>query len=74
MSVHNLTSYKQSIVLLPEIQDIIKVLTLTEKALSHYNYYVPASKVLATIQDQKTILQIYEKELIEVKKSKGLKV
>lgn len=73
MSIHNLKNYKESLILLPDVEDILKVLTLTEKALTHYKHYIPAAKVLFTVKDQKAILEGYKKELTNTKISKGLK-
>lgn len=74
MSVHSFRKYKESLAILPDIEEMIKILALTEKALSFYSHYIPAYKVISTVKDQKTLLLGYQKELMQTKKNKGIKV
>jgi hypothetical protein len=72
--VHNLKSYKESLALLPDIENILNVLSLTELALVNYIHYIPVYKVLCSTRDQKKLLEIHYKELLYIKNSKGKKI
>lgn len=74
MAVHSIKKYKEALTLLPDIETILKILNLVEGSLTHYNHYMPAYKVLITTRDQKRVLEMYYRELVAVKNSKGLKV
>lgn len=74
MSVHNFKKYKESLILLPDIDIMLKIMTLIESTLVHYSHYAPAEKVLTTARDQKKILENYRQELQYVKKNKGIKI
>jgi hypothetical protein len=74
MSIYNIKKYKESLLLLPDIEIMLKILNLTEKTLSYYTHYLPAFRVLTVVKEQKIILNAYYKELSEIKKSKGKKV
>lgn len=71
MSVHSLKKIKESRMMLPHVNDMLKVLSLTEKALSHFKHYMPAMRVLQTIRNEKILLEGYKNQFEKVKATKG---
>ena len=71
--LHDLKRYKESLVLLPHLKDILKITEKWEAVLFKYKKYMPVAKMLMTISDQRDILKntitYYEK----VNKLKGKK-
>lgn len=74
MTIHNLKRYKESLSILPDVEAMLKIFTLTELALTHYAHYLPAYKVLSTVKDQKRMLEMHHRELLEIKNSKGKRI
>jgi len=71
MGKHSLKDYKEAIILTEHLDAILKVLNLTERGLEHFKLYIPVAKVLHTIKDQKSILEVHYEKAKRVKESKG---
>lgn len=71
MSVHNLKKFKEAKSLLPDLKNILKVLSLTEKALEYYNSYSAVQNVIKCIKYEKQELEIYRKIYEKTEKTKG---
>lgn len=74
MSVHSIKKYKEAITLLPDVRNIILILSTTEKYLNQFSHYIPAFKVLSSMRDQRKLLEMHKKELESIVDSKGKKV
>ena len=71
MEVHNLKRYKESKTILPHLEQILRVLELTEQSLTYFKSYIPVAKLLLNIKEQKKILEGYRNKYKEIKKTKG---
>ena len=71
MSVHNLKKYKDAKAILPHIDNILKVLNLSEKALTHYSHFVSVARILKVIKYEKLELENYKIIYESVRKKKG---
>jgi len=72
-NTHDFKRYKESKIILPQLETILKILRLTESGLKHYNMYIPVAKVLVVVREQISILECHLTDLKKVKSSKGLK-
>lgn len=73
MSIHNFKKYKESKVVLPHLDAILKVLSLTEQSLTYFQVYIPVARLLVVLKHEKAILEDYKKEYETINETKGLK-
>lgn len=69
--IHNIKSYKESLIVINHIEAILKVIDLTIKALTHYRIYLPVQKILITLKEQKLTLEIHLEHHKKQKTNKG---
>lgn len=71
--MYDLKKYGEAKAILPHLDAILKVLDLTERSLSFYKGYIPVSKILDVVSNQKRILKSYAEMYRKVKATKGKK-
>ena len=71
MSIHNFKKYKESKVLLPDIELLLQVFKLVQMGLKKYSHDIPVYKVSRVLSDQILVLESYKRELNDIKKNKG---
>ena len=71
MENYDLKAYKKSKVYCEHLAQIIKVLNLTEKGLSHFQIYLPVQKILEVIKNEKRVLEIHYEKNKKIKETKG---
>lgn len=71
MTIYDFRKYKESKILLPHIDAILKVFELTEKALARFTGYIPVQRVINVMREQHKILMDYKVEYEAIKKRKG---
>lgn len=69
--IHNITEYKKALVIVKEIEKIIKVLNATESSLRTFEKYRPVQSILTTILQEKSLLQIYLEQYKIIVETKG---
>ncbi len=69
--MYDLKKYREARALLPHIDTILKILTLTEKALSYYICYIQVAKILSVIKQEKVILENYKGLLKKNQETRG---
>ena len=75
MSLHNIAEYKKALVVVKDIEKILKILSATEASLRSYAHYRAIQHVLAAISDEKPILDWQlevHKIIVETKGSRRL--
>lgn len=69
MSVHDLKKArlkKNAKTAVDNIQDVLKVINLTERALKPFKVYKPVQAIMQTLKDEKSILESHLKKLKEL--------
>ncbi len=69
--MYDLKKYREARALLPHLDTILKILALTEKALSYYICYIQVAKILFVIKQEKEILETYKNLLKKNQETKG---
>lgn len=68
-SIKNKKRYKRYI---EDIDQILHILSTSQKALSFFKHYIPAQEIISVIETNKTFLELnrkkYEKELSKIEK------
>lgn len=71
MAKYSLKNYKEARDMLPHIDAIIQVLSASEKALNHYNWFIPVADILQKIKQRKPGLESIRDDYRIVLKNKG---
>lgn len=71
MSTHNIHEYKKSLVIVKDLEKILKILGATEASLKQFEKYRPVSYVLQTLSENKPILELYLEKYKIIKETKG---
>jgi hypothetical protein len=58
MSIHNITEYKKSMLMVKELEKILKIVNATQSSLANYRRYLPVQHILTTISEFKPFLEI----------------
>lgn len=58
----DLKKYKEAKAVIPHLEAILKVFTLTIAALTRFKAYIPVAKVLVVVEDQRLILESHLKK------------
>lgn len=72
-SIHNIKDYKQALVYSKDIEKVLTIVKATQASLRSYEHYVPVQHILASLTDERLILEIYLDQFKEVIKNKGKK-
>lgn len=67
----NLKAYKEAIVICIHLEAILKVVNLSINGLKHFRPYIPVSKILKVLEEQKIVLEVQYKKYEKIKKTKG---
>lgn len=51
--------------IIADIDNILKIIGLTQKSLSFYKEYVPAQEIISILETNKTMLEIHRKKYAE---------
>ena len=70
-NVHDLKKFKAVKLIDRDLAQLVKVLDLNIKGFQNYKHYIPIAKVLATLNEQRTILAIHLEKCKQVLKDKG---
>ena len=73
MEMHNLQDYKSAKTVLPHINAILHIVNLSIRGLNLYRVYIPVNVILHTLQEQKTVLEIYQMKYKKILEMKGRK-
>lgn len=71
MAIHDIEEYKKAKTILPHLEQILRVLDLTEQSLSYFKSYIPISSILVNIKEQRIVLEAYRKKFKDIKTAKG---
>lgn len=63
--------YKEAKSVSPHLKTIIEILNLTYRGLSIYKHFIPVTKVLHVINEQKSILEAHKSKYEKIIKEKG---
>lgn len=68
---HNLKDYKEARHYLPHLNAILHVINLSIKGLDHFKCYIPVAKILVTMKEQKTFLELHQVRYKRILETKG---
>ena len=71
--IHNIVEYKKAIVIVKELEKVIKILRATEISLRSYTKYRPVQYILTTLVDEKSLLEMHLERYKIIKETKGSK-
>lgn len=71
MSTHDIREYKKSIVIVKDLEKILKILNATEASLRQFEKYRPVQYILHDIVENKPILELYLEKYKIIKETKG---
>ena len=71
IGMENFKKYKKAKKIVEELNDVLKVITLTTKALSLYTKYLPVQEIISVLDNHKTILQLHRNKYNKVVANKG---
>jgi len=69
-NISNLDNYKRAKVIVKELQEVIKVMSLTIRALTFFKKYKTVMETVGLLKDNKVLLEIHlakQKRIIELK-------
>lgn len=69
--VHNLKAYKEAVAHLPHLDNMLLIINLSIRGLIPFRSYVPIAKILLVMEDQKQILESFQKKYKKIKDNKG---
>lgn len=75
MSIYNITEYKKAQVVVKDLEKVLKIINATEVSLSNYKKYKSVLYILTTLNNEKSLLEIYLEQykiILETKGAKGL--
>lgn len=71
--IHNITDYKKSIVIVKELEKVIKLLNATEAGLKSYSKYTPVKNILTTLISERAFLDLHLEKQKIIRDTKGAK-
>lgn len=70
-NIHSLRAIKEAKATLPHLEQILLVVNLSIKGLSHFKCYMPVAKILFTLEEQRRMLELYKVKYSDILKNKG---
>lgn len=68
---YSLKDYREAKTVGPHLDAILKVLDLTSRSLHHFKTYLPVSKILKSIDEQRIVLEAHRVRYAQILKTKG---
>lgn len=71
MSTHNIHEYKKSLVIVKDLEKILKIIGATEASLKQFDKYRPVQYILHSLVENKPILELYLEKYKIIRDTKG---
>lgn len=73
MSIHNIHEYKKSLIIVKDLEKILKIVSATEASLRQHSKYRPVQHILYSLEEHKPILEMFLEKYKIIRDTKGQK-
>lgn len=70
----NLKDYKDAKYIVPQLEAILKVVSLSIAGLKIFKAFIPVAVILSTLNEQKVVLEIYLQRYKKILQNKGKRI
>jgi hypothetical protein len=71
VTIHNIHEYKKSLIIVKDLEKILKILGATEASLKQFDKYRPVQYILQNLVDNKPILELYLEKYRIIRDTRG---